>query len=70
MQSKSGDIHVVNRVCCIQGYQQHSQPLRVVGLNSGGTSRFKELPQTFVPKRLDHLAADDSVLRITQQAWP
>jgi hypothetical protein len=56
MQPKSRNIHVINRLGSIQSGEQHPKPFGVCWLDSRGAPRLKELPETFVPERLNHMA--------------
>jgi len=67
MQPKPWNVHILNGLGRVQGCQQHSKPVGMVGLDAHHASRLKELPQSFVPERLNH-SKQYTVLRITQQA--
>ena len=54
MEPESRDIHVPDRLGGLECGQLHAQTLRMRGLNAGQTPRLIELPQPFVPERLDH----------------
>jgi hypothetical protein len=54
VQPKPWNIHVINRLSRIQGNQQQAQPLCMCRLDSSGAPGLKELPQAFVPERLNH----------------
>lgn len=54
MQPETGDVHVLDGLCGVQGSQLHPKPFGVAGQDARGTAGLKELAQAFVPERLDH----------------
>lgn len=54
MEAESRDVHVLDRLGGLERRQLHAQTFRMRGLNAGQAPRLIELPQPFVPERLDH----------------
>jgi predicted component of type VI protein secretion system len=52
MKSESGNIYVINGLCCIQGRQLHSESIRMQGQDPGRTAGFEELSKPFMPAKL------------------
>ena len=56
VQTKTGNLHVRDRVRGVEGGQLHFETRRVCRLDARQAAGLKELAQAFVPERCDHAA--------------